>query len=86
MKLITSIESESQIKLGDIIIFSDCNAFMIVKTDIEFLAIQILNNENRELGYADYTDVSIYKLRDRLIHDYGIPKKIAHMTDVNISL
>lgn len=84
MKLITNIEKE--INLGDIIIFSECNAFMIVRTDIEFLAIQLLNNGNRDLGYADYTDTSIYKLRDRLISDYGTPKNIVHMRDVNLSL
>lgn len=84
MKLVTIFQNE--INIGDVIIFSDSDAFMIVKSDTEFSAIQLLNNGNRELGLIDYTDTSIYKLRDRLLHDYGVPKNIVHMKDIYLSL
>jgi hypothetical protein len=84
MRLITIVENK--IDIGDIFIFSDCNAFMISKLEDLYLATQLLNNGNRELGFVDYSDKNIYKLKERLCHDYGTPKNIVHMKDVNLSI
>ncbi len=86
MELITDLIRENlKVKLGDILFFSEYEAYMIVHSDIEYSAIQILNNGNEELGHISYTDVNLDELVERLINTYDNPMKIVNMKDCKIS-
>lgn len=83
MILVSNIENK-EIKIGDILFFSDCDAFLILNDYEKFYAVQLLNNGNRELGRIDYSDTSITKLEDKLIRDYGKIIKIINMDNVHL--
>jgi hypothetical protein len=90
MKCLSKIEDQnSNIKYGDILIYSNCQAYLILRnfsSEKEALSLQIFNNGNEELGEADYSAEDIETLLDKLYNNYGIPKRIVNIKDVSISL
>lgn len=74
------------INTGDVLIYSEQKAYLIVESDIEFSAIQIFNNGNEELGYINYYDTNLKDLIYRITKDYGIPKKIVNIKDVKVKV
>ena len=72
MKLKNSVTSKQpEIRIGDIVIFSETIGFMIIYNGYnkEYLALDILNNGNRTLGYPTYSDNNIENLMKRLFKD-----------------
>lgn len=90
MECLINLEDEKpEIKYGDILIYSRCQAYLIVEdytSDVVAKAIQIFNNGNEELGMIDYSGETLDILIDALFRDFGKPVKIVNIKDVLISL
>ena len=74
-----------EVDVGDILIYSDCKAFLIIQNKEEYIASQIFNNGSERLGYIDYSDEVLRILINKLSHDFGLPEKIINISDVSIS-
>lgn len=87
MILDSKLDNKNNIKVGDVLFFSDCCAYLILDNQDKFEAIQILNNGNEELGYICYDSKSINELVKELIDEMeSNPIKIVHMSDIKISI
>jgi len=74
MKCLSKIISKDiGIKVGDILIFNTSQAFLILsgETNYDYMAVQILNNGNEELGNITYCNEDINDLEEQLTGDFG---------------
>lgn len=89
MKCLIDLKKKNpSIEYGDILIYSENKAFLIVYEHMshsEANAIQIFNNGNKELGSIDCSNKSIESLIEELYKKYGEPIKIVNIKDVSIS-
>jgi len=85
LELLSKLKSYTgKIDYGHIVVFSETKAFLIIKTDIEYIAVQLLNDGNEELGYSNYTDADVDNLVKRLKNDFGTPVQVSYIDDVGI--
>jgi hypothetical protein len=80
------INRNTGIKVGDILIFSNSKAFLILSGYIhyDYMAVQIFNNGNEELGNITYCDDDINDLEEQLTGDFG-KYIVKNMRDVSIT-
>jgi hypothetical protein len=88
MKCLTKvINSKDNIQYGDILVYSDVQAFLLMhdfSDEYEAKAIQIFNNGNDELGQIDYSGKYIDELVDKIYKNFGKPEKIINIKDASV--
>jgi|GEM_PF-2880065 len=85
MKCLSKIISRNTgIKVGDILIFNTSQAFLILSLYDDFIAVQIFNNDNEELGDITYYSDDINYLEKQLACDFG-EYIVKNMRDVSIT-
>ena len=85
MKCLTEVKEKVSIKAGDVLLYSKTKAFLIIRTDNEFIATQIFNDENHHLGFSNYYGISANKVAEDIVRENGDYVKIIKLEDMQVT-